>query len=363
MSLSVAIDHKFGGFDLAVKFTAHGRLTAIFGASGSGKTSIVNAIAGLIEPEHGRIAVDGQVLFDSEAGTSLPPHRRGIGYVFQDSRLFPHLSVRQNLGFGRWFTPRAQRHAELGPIAELLGLGQLLNRRPQQLSGGEKQRVALGRALLASPRLLLMDEPMASLDDARKAEILPYIERLRDGLNLPIVYVSHSIAEVARLATDIVVIAAGKVAAAGEAGDILQRLELLPPDQRREAGSLIEMTVVSHDPQFDMTRLASAAGEAYLPGKAGNPGDGIRVRIRAHDVIVATAEPRGLSALNIFRGVIAAIHQAGPTSLSIRIDCHGAEILAAVTRKSGATLGLAEGLAVHVIVKALSVEAAGAANR
>jgi molybdate transport system ATP-binding protein len=212
MALEVDVEHRLGAFRLAVAFIAQDGVTALFGPSGSGKTTLVNIIAGLIRPERGRVAVGGTVLVDCAAGTWLPPHRRRIGYVFQDGRLFPHLTVRRNLLYGRLFTPRLERAASLEQVVELLGIGDLLQRRPASLSGGEKQRVAIGRALLADPRLLLMDEPLAGLDEARREEILPYLERLRDRARLPIVYVSHVAAEVERLASTVVRLEAGRLA-------------------------------------------------------------------------------------------------------------------------------------------------------
>src|SRR5229473_206763 len=228
MTIEVDVAHRLGAFALDVRFTSAGRLTAFFGQSGAGKTSLVNIIGGLIRPDRGRIAVDGTTLVDTASGIFVPTHRRRVGYVFQEGRLFPHLTVRQNLMFGRWFRPPLERKVQLETVLDLLGIGHLLQRRPGALSGGEKQRVAIGRALLASPRLLLMDEPLASLDDARKNEILPYIERLRDDSRIPIVYVSHSLAEVARLATTLVLVADGRVPAAGPVFDIMSRLDLQP---------------------------------------------------------------------------------------------------------------------------------------
>ncbi|TBR30662.1 MAG: molybdenum ABC transporter ATP-binding protein, partial [Reyranella sp.] len=213
MSLDIDVDHRRGNFRLQARFTAAPGLTALFGRSGSGKTSLVNIAGGLIRPDRGRIAIDGQTLVDTERGVCVPAHRRRIGYVFQDSRLFPHLSVRRNLLYGRWFARGdGGAAADLGSVVELLGIGHLLERDPDSLSGGEKQRVAIGRALLARPRLVLMDEPLASLDEARRAEILPFIERLRDEAGVPILYVSHSVAEVARLATTVVILSEGTVA-------------------------------------------------------------------------------------------------------------------------------------------------------
>ncbi len=204
MTLSVSFRHRFPDVALDVTFESSGRLIALFGPSGCGKTSVVNVIAGLLRPDSGRIALGGDVFADTAAGTWKPPHRRRIGYVFQDARLLPHLSVKQNLRYGRWFTPADERYADEAGVVNLLGLSALLERRPAHLSGGERQRVAIGRALLQSPHLLLMDEPLASLDEARKLEILPYIERLRDEAKVPIVYVSHGVSEVTRLATDVV---------------------------------------------------------------------------------------------------------------------------------------------------------------
>jgi molybdate transport system ATP-binding protein len=222
MSIAVAVTHRQGDFSLDVAFAADAHVVALFGPSGSGKSTVLNVIAGLVRPKEARVAVGGRVLVDTRAGVFVPPHRRRIGYVFQDGRLFPHLSVRRNLAYGRWFTARTERWAKPEEVIALLGIGHLLDRSPGTLSGGEKQRVAIGRALLASPRLLLMDEPLASLDEARKRETLPYIERLRDELSIPIVYVSHSLAEVERLAGRIVRLDGGRVAPSN------------PPPQRGE---------------------------------------------------------------------------------------------------------------------------------
>jgi len=209
--IAVAVRHRMGDFALDVAFETRARVVALFGPSGSGKTTLLNVIAGLIRPLAGSVRVDGRVLIDTESGAFVPVHRRRIGYVFQDARLFPHLSVRANLAYGRWFAPVPERYADPAEVVALLGLRPLLDRRPATLSGGERQRVAIGRALLASPRLLLMDEPLASLDAARKAETLPYVERLRNELSIPIVYVSHSRDEVDRIAEEVVGIDDGRV--------------------------------------------------------------------------------------------------------------------------------------------------------
>jgi molybdate transport system ATP-binding protein len=213
--LRVDVEKRLGDFELGVRFEATGGATALFGPSGAGKTSIVNMIAGLLKPDRGAIALDDAVLFDAARGIDMPPHRRRIGYVFQEGRLFPHLSVRQNLDYGRRMNALAPDAGEHERITTMLDIGNLLDRRPGKLSGGERQRVAIGRALLMKPRLLLLDEPLASLDSARKREILPYLVRLRDEAGVPMVYVSHTAAEVRRIATDVVRLDAGRVVATG----------------------------------------------------------------------------------------------------------------------------------------------------
>ncbi|HTV69825.1 MAG TPA: molybdenum ABC transporter ATP-binding protein [Rhizobiaceae bacterium] len=356
MTLEVDVRHKAGAFRLDARFESAGRLTALFGPSGSGKTTVVNLIAGLARPDDGRIAVDGAVLVDTAKNIFVPAHKRRVGYVFQDARLFPHLSVRSNLAYGRWFTPRGERTAGFEKIVDLLGIAKLLDRRPHNLSGGEKQRVAIGRALLANPAILLMDEPLASLDDARKAEIVPYIERLRDGMKLPIVYVSHSIAEVARLATDIVVLADGKIAAAGTASDILRRSHLFAGAERGEAGAIVDARVLRHDETFGMTVLTSKAGEIRVPRIEASLGSPLRLRIRARDVMIATEKPVGLSALNMFPGTVREIGEAKGPAADVNIDCGGELIVARITRQSLATLKLERGSKVYAVVKTVAFD-------
>jgi molybdate transport system ATP-binding protein len=213
--LALDVEKRLGDFTLAAKLEAAEGVTALFGPSGAGKSTIVNLIAGLIAPDRGRIALDGTVLFDAGARIDVPPHRRRIGCVFQEGRLFPHLSVRRNLDYGRWMSGLARDDAAMAHIVELLDLGRLLDRRPGKLSGGERQRVAIGRALLMRPRLLLLDEPLASLDAARKREILPYLVRLRDDAKVPMLYVSHLADEVRAIATQVVRIEDGRVVAQG----------------------------------------------------------------------------------------------------------------------------------------------------
>ena len=213
--LRIDVAKQLGEFSLQASFASEGRVTGLFGVSGAGKTSLINMIAGLLRPDRGGIAIDDETLDDTAAGVHVPAHRRRIGYVFQDARLFPHLDVRQNLDYGRRMNRLADDHAQRARVTDLLDIGSLLNRRPGQLSGGERQRVALGRALLAKPRLLLLDEPLGSLDEERKVEILPYLVRLRDEAGVPMVYVSHDAGEMRQLATSIVILKRGRVTAFG----------------------------------------------------------------------------------------------------------------------------------------------------
>ena len=354
--LSVRVEHRLGDFSLDAAFDSEGGLTALFGRSGAGKTSLVNAIAGLIRPDRGRILLDGAVLTDTERRVFVPARRRRIGYVFQEGRLFPHLTVRQNLLYGRWFAREPSSPGEVEHVVDLLGIGDLLARRPANLSGGEKQRVAIGRALLAHPRLLVMDEPLASLDEARKAEILPYIERLRDDTRTPMVYVSHQVAEVARLATTLVVLSEGRVAAAGPTAAIMGRIDLFPLTGRAEAGAILTTRVAEHDLRFGLTTLRAAAGELRVPYTDLRLGQPLRVRIRARDVMIALEPPHGLSALNVLPGTVSEIGQADGPIVQIRLDCAGEALIARLTRRSVETLGLEPGRPVYAVIKSIAVD-------
>ncbi|HMR29970.1 MAG TPA: molybdenum ABC transporter ATP-binding protein [Geminicoccaceae bacterium] len=360
MSLEVDIAMQLGTFELEARFTATSGITALFGRSGSGKTSIINAIAGLIRPERGRIAVDGTVLLDRERGIDLPAHRRRVGYVFQEARLFPHLTVRQNLLYGRWFTPPRERSATLDEIVELLALGSLLGRRPSRLSGGERQRVAIGRALLASPRILLMDEPLASLDAARKAEILPFVERLGHELRLPVVYVSHALEEVARLASTVVLVAEGRVADAGPTADVLTRMDSAGRSGRFETASLLEVRVAGQDESFGLTRLDHSAGTLVVPALAVPAGTTLRLRIRARDVAVSIAPPHGLSIRNVLRGRVARLVPMPPALVEVELDLAGSPLAARITRRSAVELDLSIGREVWALIKSAALEGPGA---
>ena len=354
--LEVDIEHRLGAFDLDIRFRSGRGLTALFGRSGSGKTSVVNAIAGLIRPLRGRIVADEAVLLDTERGICAPTHRRGVGYVFQEGRLFPHLTVRHNLLFGRWFASGRARSAGLEDVVELLGIGALLDRRPGRLSGGEKQRVAIGRALLAGPRLLLMDEPLASLDARRKDEILPYLERLRDQANVPIIYVSHSVAEVTRLATTIVLISDGRVHAVGPVQEVMGRADLYPLAGRFEAGAVLLVHVARHDPQWGLTELAGSFGKLVVPRLEVPVGTALRIRVRARDVILAVTRPSGMSALNVVEGQVERLFPIEEGTLEVQLRAGNQRLLARVTRRSGEALGLAPGRQVFAVIKSVAID-------
>jgi len=355
-AIEVDIEHRLGAFELDIHFRSERGLTALFGRSGAGKTSVVNAIAGLVRPERGRIVVDGSVLLDTARGIRAPAHRRRVGYVFQEDRLFPHLTVRRNLLFGRWFTPGSTPAARLDDVVDLLGIGALLDRRPGRLSGGEKQRVAIGRALLANPRLLLMDEPLASLDARRKDEILPYIERLRDQASVPIVYVSHAVAEVTRLANTIVLISDGRVRAVGPLQEVIGRAELYPMAGRFEAGAVLAVRVAAHDARWGLSELAGAFGKLTVPRLTAPVGAALRVRIRARDVILAASPPTGISALNVLAGRVEAVVPIEEAALEVQLRLGDERLLARVTRRSGAALGLVPGREVFAVIKTVAID-------
>lgn len=351
--LSVSLNHHLEDFDLDVRFDAPRGLTVLFGGSGSGKTTVINAVSGLLRPDQGRVSVNGQVLCDTKAGQWLPPHRRRLGYVFQEGRLFPHLSVRQNLRFGQWFAPKDAPREDMARVVDMLGIGHLLIRRPKGLSGGEKQRVAIGRALLASPRLILADEPLAALDDARKAEILPYFERLRDNSDIPILYVSHSAGEVARLATTLVALEGGKVVRQGPAVDVLGD-PMFTPSGVRAVGAVLEAQVAAHHDD-GLSELDAKGARLFLPNIGLPTGAPLRVRIAAQDVMLSLQKPEGISALNILQGRISQVRAGDGPGAIVSLDTDAGRVLARVTRRSVAAMGLSEGLNVYAVVKTVSI--------
>lgn len=353
MSLSVRLSHRLGNFLLDVDFEAPAGVTALFGRSGSGKTSVVNAVAGLLRPGAGHIRLGETVLFDAGRGVSVPVHQRRLGYVFQDGRLFPHLSVRHNLTYGRWFAPR-EVGADFDHVIAMLGIEGLLDRRPGGLSGGEKQRVAIGRALLANPRLLLMDEPLAALDEDRKSEILPYLERLCEETKIPVLYVSHSMAEVARLATTLVLMENGHVLRAGPAAEVLSDPDSVPALGIRTAGASLHATVAAQEDD-GLTRLEASSGSLYLPRVAAPIGARLSIRILAQDVILSRIRPEGLSALNVLPVTVTAVRLGEGPGAIIQLKAGDDLLLARITRRSALALELAPGVACFAILKTVAV--------
>ncbi|PWR19031.1 molybdenum ABC transporter ATP-binding protein [Zavarzinia compransoris] len=350
MSLDLDLLHRAGDFTLEVAFRAEGRVTSLFGPSGAGKSTVVNAIAGLLRPARGRIAVDGTVLLDTERRIDVRPHRRRIGYVFQEGRLFPHMTVRQNLLYGRFFAPRGAPALALDTVVGLLGIAPLLQRRPRLLSGGEKQRVAIGRALLSAPRLLLMDEPLSALDDGRRHEVLPFLHRLAEEALVPIVHVSHRLDEVVELASHLVVLDGGQVRAAGAVEDLMGRVDVPVLAARQDAGAVMGFTVLGHDDDDGTSLLEGPIGHLTVPRLDAAVGSRRRLWLHARDVLIATEVPKGLSARNILPARVAALAE-GPGGIDVQLACGRGQLIARLTRGAVADLGLYPGLAVQAIVK------------
>jgi molybdate transport system ATP-binding protein len=344
-----------GGFRLEARFAAPTPgVIALFGPSGAGKSTLVNAIAGLV-PARGRIRLDGTVWQDDASGTNVPAERRRIGYVFQDARLFPHLDVAGNLDYGARRAPRDGHYVDRGELIALLGLGPLLGRRVHQLSGGERQRVALGRALLAQPRLLLLDEPLASIDAARRDEVLPYLESLRDRYAVPMLYVSHQYDEVLRLATQLVLLADGRIQGCGAPGELS-----LDPALRRligtdAVGAVLDAEVTAVDAAAGLASVAIGPGRLRLPLPGAAPGARLRLNVLARDVILATEPPHALSVRNVLEGTLAEVVAESPDEALAIVALGGPRLLARVTRAAVEELGLTPGRRVWALVKAASL--------
>jgi molybdate transport system ATP-binding protein len=345
MTLQIAVKKAFAGFALDATFEAPAGVTAIFGRSGSGKTTLINAVAGLVRPDAGRIVVNKMTLFGE--GVDVPVHRRRIGYVFQDARLFPHMTVAQNLTYGG-------RH-DHDAVVDLLGLGALMDRRPAKLSGGEKSRVALGRALMCNPQLLLMDEPLAALDAARKAEILPYVEQLRDQTRVPVIYVSHAMSEVARLATTLVILEDGKVRRAGPLDTLMSDPTAVPLIGVREAGAILRGRIIGYDPVDGLSQVRAGGDVLTLPGDIGMVGQTLRLRVLAQDVILSLNRPVGISALNILEARILSIEQGQGPGVAIALQVGGDRLLSRITRRSANQMGLVEGQTIFAIIKTTAI--------
>jgi molybdate transport system ATP-binding protein len=355
LMLAVAASKKRGTFALDVRFDfPTPGVAALFGRSGSGKTMVVNLIAGLLKPDFGRIVHDGSVLLDTQQHINIPPECRRMGYVFQDARLFPHLSVAANL---RYAEARAagSPYVNFETVTGLLDLGSLMDRRTHQLSGGERQRVAIGRALLTQPRLLLLDEPLAGLDDARREEVLPYLEILRDQLAIPMVYVTHDFDEVLRLATHIVLMESGAVVAQGDVATMSMDphlRSLIGPDQ---VGAIIDGVVLGFDSASGLTKVRVGHGDLYVQAKNPAVGAPLRVQLLARDVIVSTQVPLGLSVRNCLAGLVTSIQGDDLGSDLVTIDIGGAAIVARITKAATRELSLTPQMNAWALVKSVSL--------
>ena len=359
--IDIDISRKLGGFDLSVAFRSEGQVTALFGRSGAGKSSVVKAIAGLVTPERGHIRIGGDTLFDSAKRINVGVERRRAGVVFQDGRLFPHLRVKDNLLYG-FQRARGARPIQPDGVIEVLGIGNLLDRYPAKLSGGERQRVALGRALLMQPRILLMDEPLASLDAERKAEVLPYFGMLASRFGIPIVYVTHDADEVFELAHHLVLIRDGAVTASGPLVEITGRLDLPPGAEALGFGAVIEGVVDAHDAARGLTFIATRAGRFAVPRNSQSVGSPATLRVAARDVALATARPEGISIQNIFEVEVDELHRTAASTVRIALRAGEGRLVSEVTEDSVARLQIETGARVFALVKAAALVRTGLAD-
>lgn len=348
--------HAFAGFTLDAAFAAQAGVTALFGPSGSGKSTILSIVAGLLRPDAGRVAMDGVTLLDTANGLDVRAERRRCGVVFQDAKLLPHLSVAANLRYGLRRAARGAPGPAMEEVVALLGLAPLLTRRPRTLSGGERQRVALGRALLSRPRVLLMDEPLAALDAPRRAEILPFLERLRDAAGLPILYVTHALDEVDRLADTLVLMEGGRVVAAGPIGELAARTDIALLAGRRDSGAVLDCVIDGHDDVRGLTRLAFDGGALLVPLRPEPAGTRLRLRLRARDVAVATVVPVGVSIHNVLAATVTAISPAGPHEAFVTLAVGPSIVIARLTRDALIRLGITPGQDLFALVKSTAFD-------
>lgn len=346
-------------FTIDAAFESAAGITGLIGPSGSGKSTIIQMIAGLTHPTSGRIQIGPDVVLDKAARINLPPHRRGTGLVFQDAQLFPHLTVRQNLNYGARFAKHRNDAITFDAVTAVLGIKHLVDRSPSTLSGGERQRVAIGRALLASPKILLMDEPLAALDLNRKLEILPFIERLRDEFAIPILYVSHSAEEIARLATTVIRLENGRVTAIGSPDDVLSGHPSASPANRFDALSTITASVAHHDATFGVTTLNHPGGTVVVTGRIEPKDHPVRIAIRATNVSLATTRPHGISIRTILSGHIKSIEESGPFALVTITLTGGDQIAAYVTRLALHDLALTPSAPVIALIKSVAIDERG----
>jgi molybdate transport system ATP-binding protein len=354
--LRVSVRKQRGEFALDAAFEAPSpAVVALFGPSGCGKTTVVNLVAGLLAPDEGRIELDGEMLCDTARGIAVPAEQRRLGYVFQDARLFPHLSARRNLEYGWKRSDAVAGPVRFDDVVALLGLGALLDRRPHALSGGERQRVAIGRALLSQPRLLLLDEPLASLDAARREDVLPYLEKLRDQWRIPMLYVSHQFEEVVRLATHVVVLEQGRTSAVGPLTAVALDPALARLAGEAAIGAIIDSTVTGVEADTGLVRVSAGSGEIRVMADALQPGVRIRLQLLARDIMLATRSPEGLSVRNVLPGRVTGIAAESAHSELVSIDIGGIVIVARVTGAARRELGIATGTTVWALIKAVSI--------
>jgi molybdate transport system ATP-binding protein len=347
--------HRLGDFALAVDLECPGKgVTALFGPSGSGKTTILRCIAGLERVREGKCLVNGEAWQDTTKGVFTPPHRRAVGYVFQEANLFPHLSVRRNLEYGWQRVGATERKVDIDPVIEMMGIAELLERNPRTLSGGEKQRVSIARALLASPRLLLMDEPLASLDQSSKREIFPYLERLHTNLSIPVLYVSHDAQEISRVADWVALVEKGKIVAFGDIVEMMTRLDLSLA-RGEQAMAVLDTEIVEHDDEYGLTQVRFAGGALSLPQLSDPIGAHVRVGILARDASLALRRHTDSSILNIIPARVIEKSNDGDGHVLVRLDASGARLLARITRKSAHHLDIRPGMNVFVQVKSVAI--------
>ncbi len=352
--IEVQVKKTLGAFTLDAAFACGAGVTALFGRSGAGKSTIVKAVAGLVRPDGGRVQVGDTTFFDAARRINVATERRGVGVVFQDGRLFPHMTVRRNLRYG-YDRARGEKRVTFEAVTDVLGISSLLERRPVSLSGGERQRVAVGRALLSQPRLLLMDEPLASLDEVRKAELLPYFEKLNTEFRIPILYVSHAIDEVMRLASDVVLIDEGRVVAAGSLADVTSRIDLPPAAESFGSGAILECRVESHDASRGLTNLATALGPVKLALIERPLGSRLSIRIAARDVAIASERPTKISVQNIFDGKVIELRSLPNHIVRLKVAVGGGYLLSEITAEAAARLDLKPGLQVVALVKSVAI--------
>lgn len=357
MSIKIKLTHAYSSFhlDVDLDLPTNG-VTTFFGASGAGKSTLLRCIAGLVRADRGYIKIADELWQDETQSIFLPPHKRELGYVFQEPRLFPHLSVKANLQYGLHRTPEGKRYIKWDDVIEMLDIGRLLSRSPQKLSGGEQQRVAIGRALLANPKLLLMDEPLASLDFSRKQEVLPFIRALHNDINIPVFYVSHSLSEVLQITDNLVLVKEGKTLAKGPIEEVCSSLEVSTYFGDM-SGSVIATQIKRHEDEFGLTCLSFSGGEIFVPKQPFEIGSKMRVHLLAKNIGIALQKPQETTSfLNIFEAVVIDVGVPDITRHTVQVKLNvGVPLLASISRKSLFTLRLEPGVKCYALIKAVSI--------